>query len=72
MSDSIIKEALSLTFCETKLSALKEDQQKIHKGLYFALKDENVRIMLQTLAKENGVMGRRFINGYLKDYIKTM
>ena len=69
---SFLKEASSLPFCESKLAVLTEDQQKIYRGLYHALQDEHVRTMFQLIAKENGFLGRRFINSYITNYTKIM
>ena len=69
---SILKEASSLPFCESKLAVLPEDQQKIYRGLYHALQDEHIRTMLQLIAKENGFLGCRFIKSYITNYTKIM
>ena len=68
----ILQKALSLQLCEDKLATLDPDQQKIYRGMYYALKDENVRNMLECMAKENGLLGRRFIESYIKSYINIM
>tara|TARA_B100001093_G_scaffold414152_1_gene404188 strand:+ start:471 stop:710 length:240 start_codon:yes stop_codon:yes gene_type:complete len=67
-----MEKALSLPLCEDRLAVLDLDQQKIYRGMYYALKDENVRNMLVCMAEENGLLGRRFIDGYIKSYINIM
>jgi hypothetical protein len=72
MTERLIEAALRLTFEASNLAALKETQQYIYKGLHRALHDEQVRTMLLLIAKDNGVLCRRAINNYVKEYIRLM
>ena len=72
MTERLIEAALQVTFEESNLSTLKETQQKIYKGMHRALQDEQVRTMLLLIGKENGILGRRAINNYIKEYIRLM
>jgi len=57
-------------FDEERLQDLNTNKRQIY--LIGNRLDEKVRKMLVLIAQENGILGRRAINGYIKGYIALM
>jgi hypothetical protein len=72
MTSRLIEVAHGLTFDVDRLKGLDPQKKEIYTGMHKAFQYPAVRRMFVAIAEENGIFGRRFVSGYVEDYIRLM
>jgi len=72
MTSRLIEVAHGLTFDPDRLKEVGVKKKEIYTGMHKAFQYPKVCRMFVAIAEENGIFGKRIVNGYVEDYIQLM